>query len=371
MQTTVSELAAALGARFWGNGAAEIRGAAEPADAAADQIALALGPRYANALKPGAVALIAEGMDPEALGLSAAIIVKRPRLAMSGVTRVFDPGPAIAPGIHPSAVIDPSAEIGADAAIGPFVVIGAGAVIGPRARIASHASIGPGARLGADTTILEGVRIGARVIAGDRLIVQPGAVIGADGFAFVTERESGVEQIRSTLGDRTEIADQSWLRIHSLGTVTLGDDVEIGANSTIDRGTIRATSIGNGTKIDNLVQVGHNAIIGCDCLMVSQVGIAGSTRVGNRVVLGGKCGVNDNIFIGDDVIAGGATAIYTNVPAGRVILGNPAVKMETEIEQRKAVRRLPRLFGRVAALESALRASAADAGAAEDGEKDA
>ncbi|MRX50835.1 UDP-3-O-(3-hydroxymyristoyl)glucosamine N-acyltransferase [Paracoccus sp. S-4012] len=352
MQTTIGDLAAALGARHWGDAGAVVRGAAEPAAAAADEIALALGSRYATALKPGAVALIAEGMDPEALGLRAAVFAPRPRLAMAGLTRVFDAGPAIAPGIHPTAVIDASAEIGPGAAIGPFVVIGAGVVLGERARIASHASIGTGARIGADAMILEGARVGARVTAGDRLILHPGAVIGADGFAFVTERESGVEQARGSLGRRGEAAtEQPWLRIHSLGTVELGREVEVGANATIDRGTIRATRIGDGTKIDNLVQVGHNCEIGRDCLLAGQAGIAGSVRIGDRVVLGGKVGVSDNIFIGDDVVAGGGTTIYSNVPAGRVILGSPAVRMETEIAQRKALRRLPRLFQRVAALE--------------------
>lgn len=354
MQTTIGELAAALGARLWGDASAVVAGVAEPAESGPDRIALALSPRYAATLRPGAIAMIAEGMDPAALGLRAAIFAPRPRLAMAGLTRAFDPGHGIAPGIHPSAVIDPAAELGEGAAVGPFVVIGPGAVIGARARIAAHATIGAGARIGDDALILEGVRIGARVTAGDRLIVQPGAVIGADGFAFVTEAPSGVEEIRGSLGQRAATpAAQPWHRIHSLGTVELGHDVEIGANSAIDRGTIRATRIGDGTKIDNLVHVGHNAEIGRDCLLAGQVGVAGSARIGDRVVLGGQCGVSDNIFVGDDVIAGGASKIYSNVPAGRVILGSPAVRMETEIEQRKALRRLPRLAARVAALESA------------------
>jgi len=197
------------------------------------------------------------------------------------------------------------------------------------------------------------VRIGARVRIGHRVICQPGAVIGSDGFSFVTPEPSGVEEVRATLGHRDRIQPQAWMRIHSLGAVILGDDVEIGANCTLDRGTIRDTSVGNGTKLDNLVHLAHNVTVGRDCLLCGQVGIAGSARIGDRVVMGGQVGVSDNIFVGDDVIAGGGTKIMTNAPAGRVLLGYPAVKMETHVELQKALRRLPRLATRVSALEAA------------------
>jgi UDP-3-O-[3-hydroxymyristoyl] glucosamine N-acyltransferase len=234
------------------------------------------------------------------------------------------------------------------------VTIGAGCVIGPGARIASHVSIAGSAHIGSDALILQGVRIGARVTIGDRFICQPGAVIGGDGFSFVTPEKSGVEEIRETLGVRSSHHPQGWTRIHSLGSVVIGDDVELGANVCIDRGTIRDTEIGSGTKLDNLVHIGHNVTVGRDCLLCGQVGIAGSARIGDRVVLAGQCGVNDNIFVGDDVIAGGATKIFTNAPAGRVLLGYPAVKMSTHIEMQKALRRLPRLAATVAALQKAI-----------------
>jgi UDP-3-O-[3-hydroxymyristoyl] glucosamine N-acyltransferase len=291
------------------------------------------------------------GADWRGLGLQAAVLVARGRLAMAGITRALDPGPGIAPGIHPMTVIHPGAMIGEGAAIGPFVTIGAGAQIGPDARIAAHVSIGEAARIGADALILTGARIGARVTIGDGFICQPGAVIGADGFSFVTPETSGVEEIRQTLGKRGAIRAQGQIRIHSLGAVTIGDDVEIGANACIDRGTIRDTVIGSGTKLDNLVHIGHNVTVGRDCLLCGQVGIAGSARIGDRVVLGGQCGVSDNIFVGDDVIAGGATKILTNAPAGRVLLGYPAVRMDTHVEMQKALRRLPRTL---AALKKAV-----------------
>ncbi len=348
----LSDIAAALGARVEGDGDRVVQRAAEPQSAGPDDLALAMDPKYASGLAAGRAraAMLWDGADWRALGLAAAIFVPRPRYAMAGLTRYLDQGPGIAPGIHPTVVADPTARIAQGAAIGPFVVIGAGAVIGPEARIAAHASIGAGARIGADALILDGVRIGARVVIGDRFIAQPGAVIGSDGFSFVTPEKSGVEAVRASLGTRDDADPQSWTRIHSLGAVSIGDDVEIGANACIDRGTIRDTEIGTGTKLDNLVHVGHNVRIGRDCLLCGQVGIAGSAVIGDRVVLGGQCGVSDNIFVGDDVIAGGATKIFTNAPAGRVLLGSPAMKMETNVEAWKNIRRLPRLFRDVAAL---------------------
>ncbi len=353
MAHSIRDIAAALGAEAAGNLDLMVTGAAEPQSAGRDDLALAMDPRYGEGISRGRAraAVVWPGADWQAMGLQAAIFAPRGRLAMAGLTRLMDPGPDIAPGVHAMSIVHPSAAVGDGAAIGPFVTIGAGVVIGPGARIASHVSIAEGARIGRDALILQGARIGARVTIGERFICQPGAVIGADGFSFVTPQKSGVEEIRETLGLRDDIRAQSWTRIHSLGAVTIGDDVEIGANVCIDRGTIRDTSIGSGSKLDNLVHVGHNVQIGRDCLLCGQVGIAGSARIGDRVVLGGQCGVNDNIFVGNDVIAGGATKIFTNAPAGRVLLGYPAVRMETHVEMQKALRRLPRLAARVAAME--------------------
>lgn len=350
----VGDIAQALATEAAGDLDIVIGRAAEPAMAGPDDLAIAMDPRYAEGLAQGRarVAVLWPGADWQAMGLQAAIFAPRGRLAMAGLTRLLDTGVAIAAGVHPMTAIDPAAQIGAGAAIGPFVTIGARVRIGAGARIASHVTIGDDARIGEQALILQGTHIGARVTIGDRFICQPGAVLGADGFSFVTAEKSGVEEVRATLGHRGDIRAQSWIRIHSLGAVTIGDDVEIGANTCVDRGTIRDTQIGRGTKLDNLVQVGHNVQIGEDCLLCGQVGVAGSSRLGNRVVLGGKAGVGDNLLVGDDVIAGAGTIVLSNVPAGRVMLGYPAIKMDAMLEAHKALRRLPRLVARVTALEA-------------------
>ncbi|OCX63109.1 UDP-3-O-(3-hydroxymyristoyl)glucosamine N-acyltransferase [Thioclava sp. SK-1] len=351
-QVTVEMIATALQARAVGDVSIVVSGASEPSTARVDQIALAMDPKYADGLAKGQAraAILWDGADAQAYGLKAAIFVTRPRLAMAGLSKAFDPGPDIAPGIHPTAIVDPSAILGDGAAIGPFVIIGRDVKIGPQARVLSHVSIAEGAHIGADALIYQGARIGAGVVIGDRFTCHANAVIGADGFSYVTPEQSGVEEIRASLGKREEIREQSWVRIHSLGTVEIADDVEIGANATVDRGTVRATQVGRGTKIDNLVHIGHNVRIGEDCLLCGQSGVAGSSVIGDRVVLAGKVGVSDNITVGNDVIAAGGTNIYSRVPDGRTVWGSPAVKMETEVEARKNIRRLPRMFAQLAEL---------------------
>ena len=363
MSYTIREIADALGATALGDDTIRIVRPAEPAAAGPDDLALAMDPKYGDGLAEGTAraAIVWDGADWRGYGLEAAIIVPRPRYAMAGLTRMMDPGPAIAPGVHPTAVIDPTATLAAGAAIAPFVVVGAGARIGARARIGAHASIDAGALVGDDATLGPGVRILARVRIGDRFTAQPNAVVGGEGFSYVTPEKSGVERARETLGDQGAITVQSWTRIHSLGGVEIGDDVEIGAATCIDAGTIRPTRIGDGTKIDNLVMIAHNVSVGRDCLFAGQCGIAGSTRIGDRVVFGGQVGVADNVFVGDDVIAGGASKVLSNVPAGRVLLGYPAQKMDSFIEGSRNVRRLGRLFRQVAELQKAVFKAGGDA----------
>lgn len=353
---TIRQIADALGAEAQGDLELTVTGAAEPQEAGPQQLAMAMAPKYAEGLSAGhaEAAMLWQGADWQALGLKAAIFAPRPRMAMSGLTAMLDPGQGFAVGIHPTAVIDPSAELGADVSVGPFCVIGARARIGDRSVIGPQCFIGTDAVIGCDAQLREMVSIGARARIGERFRAQPGARVGGDGFSYVTPEVSGVENARKTMGDQGDAKAQSWARIHSLGAVTIGDDVELGSNCTIDNGTIRDTVIGNGSKLDNLVHVGHNTRVGTDCLLCGQTGISGSVEIGNNVVLGGQCGVADNLFIGDGVVAGGGTKILSNAPAGRVIMGYPAVKMDTHTEMYKAQRRLPRLMRDIELLKKAV-----------------
>lgn len=347
---TISDLAQRIGAPFEGNGAYVVTSASEPAAATADDIALAMDPKFAPKLHDSAAraAVLWEGADWQSFGLEAAILVRRGRLAMAGITASFDAGLGLAQGVHPSAVVDPTATIGDDVCIGPLTVVGAGAVIGDRSQIAPQVTVGADVHIGPDAVIHAGVRIGAKAQIGARIFIQSGAVIGADGFSFVTQKVSAVEQARESLGANVEAKGQSWLRIASIGGVEIGDDVELGANVTIDQGTIRATKIGSGCKLDNQVHIGHNVIVGKHCLLCGQVGIAGSTVLGDFCVMGGQAGAADNITIGSGAIIGAGSGVLSNVAKGKAMMGYPAVAMGTHIDMYKSLRRLPRVLKELA-----------------------
>ncbi|MCR9109798.1 UDP-3-O-(3-hydroxymyristoyl)glucosamine N-acyltransferase [Marivita sp. XM-24bin2] len=356
MSFTIAQIADALGIRAEGDTALTVTAVAEPRQAQASDLALAMKPDFAEQLSEGKAraAMLWDGADWQAMGLKAALMSPRPRYAMSGLSAMMDAGAGYAAGIHPTAVIDPTARLAEDVSVGAFAVIGAGAEIKAGSVIGAQVFIGQGTVIGADALLHPGVKIGHGVTIGDRFIAHFGATVGADGFSFVTPEPSAAEKVRETLGDQAGASAQSYARIHSLGGVVIGNDVELGANSCIDRGTVRATRIGNGCKFDNLAQVGHNVVIGNDCLICAQVGIAGSSRIGNNVVLGGQTGVSDNIFIGDNVVTGGATKVLSNVPSGRVMLGYPAMKMDSQLEIYRQLRRLPRLIADVARLKKSV-----------------
>ncbi len=361
MSYTIEQIAKALGAEAAGDTSLTILRAAEPAGAGPDDLALAMSEKYAENLGQARVAVLWPGADWQALGLKAAIFAPRPRMALSGLTGMLDPGQGFGTGIHPSAIIDSTAEIAADVSIGPLSIISAGARIGAGSLIGPHCFIGQNATLGEHAFLREMVSIGARANIGARFMAQPGVRIGSDGFSYVTPEVSGVEVARKTMGDQGETKPQAWIRIHSLGAVRIGDDVEMGANCTIDNGTIRDTEIGSGCKLDNQVHLGHNVRMGTDCLIAGQSGLSGSVTFGNNVIMGGQSGVADNTFVGDNVIISGATKVLSNVPAGRVMMGYPAVKMTTHTDIYKAQRRLPRLMRDVAALKKAVFKSDPDA----------
>ncbi|KEJ88519.1 UDP-3-O-(3-hydroxymyristoyl)glucosamine N-acyltransferase [Sulfitobacter donghicola] len=356
MTHSVKDIAMALGAEAFGAIDILIDAAAEPAAAGPSNLALAMNPKYAESLSEGKAraALLWEGADWQALGLEAAIIAPRPRYAMASLTKMLDAGQGFEAGIHPTAYVDPEAELAEGVSVGPLAVISKGAKIGANSVIGPQCFIGWNVTIGEGAYLREAVSIGARVTIGNRFRAQPGARIGGDGFSFVTAEPSSVESVRETLGDQGDAKAQEWTRIHSLGAVTIGHDVEIGMGATIDCGTIRDTVIGDGSKLDNQVHLGHNVVIGRNCLICGQVGIAGSATIGDNVVLAGQCGVSDNIFVGDGVIAGGSTKLMSNVPAGRTMLGYPATQMDKQVESYKALRRLPRLMRDISELKKAV-----------------
>ncbi|MEL6449818.1 MAG: UDP-3-O-(3-hydroxymyristoyl)glucosamine N-acyltransferase [Pseudomonadota bacterium] len=356
MRYTVGEIAAALEAEVVGDAELVITALQEPQDAGADDLALASNPKYVDALSQGAAraAFLWAGADWQGLGLAAAILPKRPRFAMSRLTAMMDPGQGYGTGIHPAAVVDPSAQVGDGVSIGPGAVIGAGARIGAGSVIGPLSYVGAGAHLGPGALLREHVSIGARVQIGARFVAQPGVRLGGDGFSFVTPEKSGVEQVRETLGDQGDTQGQSWSRIASLGSVVVGDDVEIGTNTAIDSGTIRPTRIGDRTKIDNLVHIGHNVVIGQDNLICGQVGIAGSVTVGNFIVMAGQVGISDNLTIEDRVVLAAACKVMSSVRAGKVMLGYPATEMQTQLDSYKALRRLPRIMRQIAEIKKAV-----------------
>ncbi|GGX63480.1 UDP-3-O-(3-hydroxymyristoyl)glucosamine N-acyltransferase [Tateyamaria omphalii] len=356
MRYTIAEIANALEAEAVGDSDMVVTGLSEPGQAGPEDLALASNPKYAKTLASGSAqaALLWADADWEALGLKAAVLPQRPRFAMSRLTTMADPGQGFGSGIHPNAVVDPTARLGADvtvgagAVIGPEAAIGDGSVIGPLSYVGWRASLGPNAYL------REHVSIGAYVHVGANFVANPGARIGGDGFSFVTPEKSGVEAVRESLGDQGEATGQPWARIASLGAVAIGDDVEVGSNSVIDNGTIRPTTIGNRTKIDNLVHIGHNCVVGEDNLLCGCVGLAGSVTVGNFVVMAGQVGISDNLTIGNNVVLAAASKVLSSVRDGKVMLGYPATEMKTNLDMFKNTRRLPRILRDVAELKKAV-----------------
>ncbi len=352
MSFTLSEIAAALGLAFHGDGSLVIDGLAEPQDAGPTELALAMDKAYGEAMQScqARAAMLWPDADWQGMGLEGAILVERAGAVLPGLTRLLDRAPQMADEIHPSAVIDPGAEIGPGARIGAYVVIGGNVKIGANARIAPHVTIDANVRLGANALLHAGVRLNHNVVIGDNFICHANTVIGSDGFSFKkTDQASAVEQMRAAVGtgaapERPEApAASAWARVASLGGVVIGDDVEIGASTCVDSGTIRATVIGRGTKIDNQVQIAHNVVVGEDCLICGDTAIAGSVRIGDRVVMGGACKISDNLFIGDDVIVAGTSMVFTNIPAKRQVWGWPAVRLDTQMAINREMRRLPRL----------------------------
>jgi UDP-3-O-[3-hydroxymyristoyl] glucosamine N-acyltransferase len=347
---SLAEIAAVVEGRLIGDGDLRVSRLAHPVDATGPEaLALAMDAKLLPLLQgAGAVAAVVDAKtEADSAFIPNRILVARPRVALAKMTALFAVPVAVAKGVHPSAVIEPSAKIGANPSIGPFVYVGADAVVGDNCVLHPQSYVGEGARIGDDALIYAGAKIGAGTRIGHRAIIHFNASIGADGFSFVTPQAGSVETAKAGGGGTVTASNTALIRIASLAPVVLGDDVEIGANTSIDRGTIASTRVGNGTKIDNQVQVGHNVQIGENCMICGRVGIAGSAKVGDRVVLGGAVGVADHVTIGDDVLAMAMSGIAGNVQPRSIVGGIPAAPREKLMETMFNTGRLSRYYKKI------------------------
>ncbi len=329
----VDELAKQVGGDLVGNGSVEITGVASLADAGPTDVSFVASAKYADALAhTRAGAILSVDNVPE-LAIPQ-ILVSDPFLSINRLVDLFNPPDQLRPppGIDPQAKISGSAEIGAGVSIGPFVCIGAEASIGARTVLHPGVYVGEGVRLGVDVTVWPNVVIREGTSIGSRVIIHPGAVIGADGFGFA--RRNG-----------------HFFKIRHVGTVVMEDDVEIGANATIDRATFGRTLIRRGVRLDNQVHIGHNVEIGEDTVMAAQCGISGSTVIGRRVMMGGQVGMADHVKVGDDAILIGQAGVIGDIPAGTKVSGYPARPHGEVLRALAEMRALPRLKAKLRELE--------------------
>jgi UDP-3-O-[3-hydroxymyristoyl] glucosamine N-acyltransferase len=320
----LSELAAATGASVNDHDAElEIESAAGLDIAKSGQVTFLSNPRYTPRVKTtnASAIFVGETVDVERNDI-AVLRSKDPYLSYTKALRLFNPEPEIEPTIHPSAVIDSSAEVADNVWIGPCSVIGARVKISSGVRIYPNVTVYDDVTIGNDSIIHSGTVVRENSQIGARVVLHNNVVVGCDGFGYAKD-----EQLR-------------WLKIPQTGRVVIEDDVEIGAGTTIDRASVGESRIGRGTKLDNLVQIGHSCTVGEDTLLCAQVGLAGSSHIGNRVILAGQAGVAGHLTIGDDVVLTAKSATSHDVPAGKVISGIPAFDNRDWLKSTAAFRRL-------------------------------
>lgn len=329
----LSEIAALLGLTLQGEDL-EIRGVNTLETAGPDEVSFLANPKYAPQLattRAGAVIVHQEHADD----VRRALISPNPYQDFGRVLALFARPQGSFSGISPLASVAPSAEVGTDVTIYPFVFVGPQANIGARAVLFPGVYVGEECCVGEDTVIYPNAVLMARTRLGRRCIVQPGAVLGADGFGFARTND-GIQKIPQA------------------GSVHAGDDVEIGANTTIDRAVLDQTCVGDGTKIDNLVQVGHNVRVGRNCFLVSQVGISGSTTLGDNCTLAGQVGVAGHLHIGNNVTIGPQSGVPRDIPDNSTMGGSPVADQTTYMRTLALMPRYPELFKRLAKVEKRL-----------------
>lgn len=321
----LQELAEKLGARLEGDPALEIRGVAGIEHASEGQLAFVANPKYTSYAKTTKASAVLVAPDFPAIA-AATLRIDNPYLAFAKSIDFFYQPPVYAPGTHPTAVIDSTARIGHNAHIGAYTVVGPGAVIGDDATILPHVVIYPGVVIGHRFFAHAHAIVREACVLGDDVVLQNGAIVGCDGFGFAKDQAG------------------SWRKITQSGPTIVGDDVEVQANSCIDRASVGQTVIGDGVKIDNLVQVGHGSSVGDRTLLCAQVGMAGSSNLGRNVILAGQVGVAGHCTLGDGVVITAQSGVHGDIPAGSMLSGSPAFDNRQWLKATSLFSRLPDLL---------------------------
>jgi UDP-3-O-[3-hydroxymyristoyl] glucosamine N-acyltransferase len=336
MKRTAKELAEAIGARLEGDGAMEIAGVAAPERAGARDLIYVEAAKHAERVAASAAMCVVAG---EGLSLPGKTVLRsaQPKVAFAKAAAVLLERAPIAAGIHPTAIVAPLARVAEGVSIGPYAVIGEDAHVGAGTQIGAHAVIGAGCWIGENCRIHPRVTLYANVRVGHRVEIHAGAVIGADGFGYA-------------------FGEGKYWKFPQAGIVEIGDDVEIGANATIDRGSLDDTCIAEGVKLDNLVHVGHNVQIGAHTVVAAQTGISGSSVLGHHVVVGGQVGIADHCTLEDGAVAGAQAGIPTGktIRGGQTVWGTPAREIGKFKETYAWYARLPELAARIKELEAKL-----------------
>ncbi len=336
MTLTVDEIARRLSGRAEGDPQAVIARLAGIREAEPGDLSFVATPHYAAAAATTRATAVIVAADWSRPCPATLIRVANPDKAFAEAALWFAPPPvAFAPGVHPTAIVAPDATLGTGVHIGPYAVIEPGAIIGDRAAVGAHVYIGHGTRLGADCRLYPHVSIREYTQIGDRVVIHNGTVIGSDGFGYT--QDGAVRR-----------------KIPQIGIVVIGNDVEIGANVTIDRARFGQTRIGNGVKMDNLIQIAHNVIIGDHAVIVAQAGISGSTMIGDRTIIAGQAGIVGHLVIGADVIVAAQAGVTKDIPAGTFVLGSPAMPYEKFTKLHAHLMRLPEFKDKLTALDGRL-----------------